>query len=402
MISNCKKTILKIEKELAVSQNEHPFLSLFTGTGSFSLFYYMLHQYTAENLYYKKFEDSLNNLYDRLNEENFSYTYCDGLCGIAYLLNFYKRKNILRAEDIDDALLFFDDFIVNNISKQIEIKNGINEEMDDDNYLDFLHGILGGMYYLVTRVKAHKKIAKDVCKIFDQVSVHILEEMGEDHSPKLPFNCGISHGVGSIIVIYSKFLEQYPDNRKTKHLLQRCTTRLLKYKSKNPNTFSQFPSIVYNEKQIKYETPMGWCYGDQTVAFALHYASEVLNDQALKNEALAIALKTTERNTVVKASKSEKTDAGLCHGMASVAYLNKRWYQISGDERFNTQYQFFLQEVLKRGNHKDTLSGFKKFVGEDGFQEDVGFLSGSCGIGVFLIDAIAESTIQWDELLLIR
>ena len=177
----------------------------------------------------------------------------------------------------------------------------------------------------------------------------------------------------------------------------------MNYQSKNPESLAQIPSIVYDESDINYQVPLGWCYGDQTGSIALYSAGKVLQNEKLMEQAIAIAVKTTERDTVVKASRSELTDAGLCHGMAGVAFLHKTWYQITGDERFYDQYNYFKNQVLKRGNHNDSISGFKKYMGEeDGHIDAIGLLDGSCGIGVFLIDSILESNLDWGELFLLK
>lgn len=399
-----EEAISNIEKEIDQGLTENSSISLFTGTGGFSLFYHLLYEQTGDEKYKAKFDNAIDNLYDRLNDENYSYTYCDGLIGVAYLLNFYQKNDLLESEEVEDALLFFDDLILTRALRSLEArKQGVTELDDGNYYLDFLHGTLGAMYYLNSRSEFNHELRLSLNELFEGIGHFILEDMEKKATMETPFNCGLAHGVVSYMMVYSKFLELNPKHELATKLLRKCSGRLLAYRTKDSNSIAQFPSIVHNESKINYKVPLGWCYGDQTATLVLHKVGKLLNDETVMSEALEIAIKTTARNTVVKASRSEMTDAGFCHGMSSIAYLHKRWFQISGDERFLEQYQYFLNEVLKRGTHENCLSGFKKYMGrEDGFKNAEGLLDGSSGIGVFLIDSLYESTLNWDELFLIR
>ncbi|MEF9476548.1 hypothetical protein OWR28_01185 [Chryseobacterium sp. 1B4] len=88
-----KNKLLEIESVINQSWHKEPYisdLSLLTGISGIPIFYYMLYKHYNEPKYLNKIEEVLNVIFERLNEgeETIPKTYCLGLAGIAYMLNF--------------------------------------------------------------------------------------------------------------------------------------------------------------------------------------------------------------------------------------------------------------------------------------------------------------------------
>ncbi len=140
-------TIHKIEIELSqeIPNLEHN--SLFSGYTSFSLFYIMYYKLTGDENYLNKFDLALDRIYESLNEDNYQLTYCDGLTGVLNLLLFYQESQILEEDDVADALLQFDEIIINYLAKVILDEERMRLRRSDEDLMDFLNRIMGMMVY---------------------------------------------------------------------------------------------------------------------------------------------------------------------------------------------------------------------------------------------------------------
>ncbi len=258
------------------------------------------------------------------------------------------------------------------------------------------------------RIEYNKTIRPNYILLIEKLADYIAEELEEfmqvnNYEDKYAvLNCGLAHGIVSKIILFSKFLEKEPENIVVNTVLKSCVTTLLNLESESEETVSRFPFIARKGEPLSYNSPLGWCYGDQTMASAFKMAAEVLNDQKLKTKALEIALHSAARDTISKVCASNNVDAGFCHGTSSIAFLNKKWFEISKNEKFRNSYHVFLRETLNRLYHKDIISGFKKNMGDEiGFKLYHGLLDGVCGVGVFLIDTVLKERIGWGKLFLL-
>ncbi|MET0943957.1 MAG: lanthionine synthetase LanC family protein, partial [Flavobacterium sp.] len=306
--------------------------------------------------------------------------------------------------DIEDALLAIDD---NVAAYYIEQTKSIAD-------IDFLHGAFGAAFYLVERLSDNKDFSfqEKVIKLFELLCNIILYEIKETDKVKElrditeethVTNCGLAHGHISYILILSKFLEHFPKNELVRETLTKSVQCVLEFESTNANDLSQFPSIAVNAKTANYTTSLGWCYGDQTISLGLYKAAGILKDASLKEKALHLAYINLARNTTDKMfSSRDNYDACLCHGLTSVAYIHKKWYSISKDEKFFNEYERLAEDVLKFGENKKGIGGYQKRLGDGKLEDSVGLLDGIIGIGMFFIDYLLEfDDCGWDNLFLL-
>ena len=393
------KTILKkiddIEKDLFTRYDDIKSIATFTGASGALIFYYMLDKLIPDKGYKGKFYTILDDIYERLNSEEYPKTYCDGLAGVAFNLEFLRQKKMIDDEDICEALELFDEII-------LEIVKDSNTDLEE---YDLLHGVIGGLYYLNERIPNHPNLQFDIIKQFETVANTLLEDINaplkeSDEIPQL--NCGLAHGNMSYIIVFSKFLQNFPENKTVKKALLAIVNHQLHFKSSAPGNLSLFPTIAIKSEFNLYQNVLGWCYGDQVIAIGLKMAGTVLESKDILKEAKDIAYHTAKRNTVVLSSLTEVTDAGLCHGVGAVAMNNKILYDWTKDDSFLDNYNYFIDKVLERGDHPATPSGFRRYFGDDKYEDVVSFLDGTIGIGVLLISELLEEDVEWEKFFLLK
>lgn len=395
-----KDKIQEIEHAIDLNWKNNSYVSLLTGIGGIPIFYYVLYQIEGEEVYLKKMRGVVENLYEKLDTEEYGLTYSSGLSGVAYMLNYLNERKVI--DDIGDELEFIDESITSFTEKNMK-------SIDD---LDFLHGALGATNYLVERMKKNEKIIASttdlvirLCNIInkDIRNAETVRELLEYDDDTHRTNCGLAHGRVSEIIILSKFLEQFPDNMVVRETIRDCVNCLLSFQSEDENTTCAYPSIAVNQKTANYNIHLGWCYGDQVVSLGLYKASKVLNDQEIFSKAKALAYRTLKRNTVKKALLSNFHDSAFCHGASSLAYCNKKWYQITKDSQFKENYEKFIGNIIENGKNDIGLAGYRKYLGNNKFENAIGMLDGVAGIGIVLADYfLEENQVDWDSFFLLN
>lgn len=411
MKKKISEKIILIEKELRLNAPENK-LSLFSGLGGYPVFYYLLYELTKEEKYLREIQKYLEKIFEIINNnDEYSFSYCDGLTGIAFMFNFLLKKNILPKQtqiDVKEALSFIDVTLIDYALKNTK----------DFKDIDFLHGAFGAAYYLNERVLnlSKKDSSKKLISFYEKLATITIAEVKKSKNMKNltikeiddkthRTNCGLAHGHVSYIIIFIKFLANFPENKLVKEAVKQSTECLMSFMSDDENSFCQFPSIAVNKLTASYNSiPLGWCYGDQTISFALIKASEFLSDKKLAKVSHYLAEKNLSRDSINKIFSIPFYDSGFCHGLSSIAYLHKKWSLISNNEEFKVQYYNFILKLLENGNQSDkSISGYQKHIGNNVFKNEVGFLTGSLGIGVVLIDYLLDiNNTEWDSFFLLN
>lgn len=405
-----KKVLNKINEisdhiDLRIKNNND--ISLINGIGSLPVYYFLMFKLTNDNKFINKIHTSLDKIIDIINETDTQISYCNGLIGVAYMFNYIKNKNVLTSEsltDIEDALLILDETI-------LELSLAKTKNIED---VDFLHGSFGGALYLIERYSedSNQMFKNKVKDLFEKLAQIVLDDIkktkkvsnlvNSDESTHKT-NCGLAHGHPSYIIIISKFMEKVSvENQMIKDALTASIDCLLGFQSIDENSFAQFPSIAVNRATSQYNIPLGWCYGDQTISLALYKASVILKSESLRQKALDLAYTTLRRDSIDKIFPTSKYDAGFCHGLSSVAYINKKWFILSKDEVFYKQYEKYIVDIINYGNKNIGVAGYQKYLGKDRFIDSIGFLDGAIGIGIVLIDYLLGFEDEgWDSFFLL-
>lgn len=381
-------------------------ISLFNGLGGMPIFYYLQYKLSNDEKYIKKIHDLFEKIIGLINETDIKISYCNGLIGVAHMFNYIRKKGVLEIEaleDIEEALLTIDSTIID-----FSIEN--TWTIDDS---DFLHGSFGAAFYLIERLQDNQD------ELFKEKVILLVEKLAQivildvektkkvkglidyDDDTHLT-NCGLAHGNVSHILIFSKFLENVPENELIKNALIDTVECLLGFETESENSFSKFPGIAVNKITANYNISLGWCYGDQTISLALYKASKILNRKDLEEKAFYLAYANLKRNSGEKMFRTQKYDACFCHGLSSVAYIHKKWYLISKDEIFFKEYERYILDILNFGENQKGIAGYQKFAGKDGYIDCVGFLDGVLGIGTVFLDYLLEfDDCGWDNFFLL-
>jgi hypothetical protein len=120
----------------------------------------------------------------------------------------------------------------------------------------------------------------------------------------------------------------------------------------------------------------------------------------------AAALDVARHSAARPVESAGVVDAGLCHGATGVAHLFNRLYQASGEAAVAAAARtWFDRTFALRGS--EGIGGFRAWVpqgadrmGDLGWEEDPGFLTGSAGIGLALLAATTTVEPDWDRVLL--
>jgi lantibiotic modifying enzyme len=385
----------QLEKDLFDRYAQTPSMSLLTGNGGLALFYYNMHKTFKKEIYRERAEILLEHALEQINNGVRSFTYCDGLTGLAFLLNYLQEKE------------FLDDSITDFLKQCDDILFDVFGRMQQKGNTDLLHGSLGLAAYLLDRHKSGfisleqiTIVADAMRRNLDLVTGLVKYPAGEQPA-EVYINCGMAHGTVSLIFFLSRYCELAENKAEITASIRAGVDNLLKFKSTNPASISVFPSIVKlngETFETTYDIPLGWCYGDTIVSIGLYYAAKVLNDENLLQEAEQLALTATRRNTPRTALVH---DACLCHGGAGLAHMYRKWYGFTGNEVFHENYQLWMDQTLALSQHEDGCGGFKKYEGGP-FSAARGLLDGAAGMGLVLMDYLAEDNEynDWDRVLM--
>lgn len=382
-------------------------ISLFTGIGGAPIFYALLYEYKKDKKYLNKIDAFIEFSFEYLNNNNniIGLTYCDGLCGFGQILNFLTEKNLTEI-DLSEALDSIDEIIYQNINHFLAQVDKLSHE-DKVEQIDFLHGVFGLAHYLISRPKNSDQ--QILFNLFDKLAEIIEAECNltltvkdevsiNDNTHKT--NIGLAHGHISYILIFSKFYERYPDKVNIKKVIKKSAYTVLSFKNKDSHSDHIFPGIAVNGQTANYDVHLGWCYGDQSVAFGLYKAGTILEDDVLIGISKKTASSTLNRLDLAAA---QVFDAGFCHGASSVGYLHLKWYLLTNNKDHLNAYNQFVKETLAFCEFNQGIAGYKKYNGPDNYSNNVGMLDGLIGAGIFLLDARLENKdSDWDSFFLLN
>jgi lantibiotic biosynthesis protein len=215
-------------------------------------------------------------------------------------------------------------------------------------------------------------------------------------------NFGVPHGSCGIILFLLKCCDVYNLQEELKPLLKGSIVwiinRLEKENNKLLYSYSTKPSG---------SGKLGWCYGDQAIAYTLLRYSETFNCEKAKAKAYELieqaAAKPIEQTGVQYYPKYGYYDMRVCHGTSSVAYMWLKMYHITKDENIKTLADKWLNITLDNLDiflpQLDKISELEK--DNDKIDTSMGFLNGLSGVGLVLMSFLDPKLSDWDKLLLL-
>ncbi|WP_340200251.1 lanthionine synthetase C family protein [Ascidiimonas sp. W6] len=404
---NTKKILEEKLKEISVILNKEAAnnqqIGVLAGISGIALFNFYYSKYLDVDTYADKGVELLNESVNRINDGYQFPTYCTGIAGAAWVFDHLAEEDFMEAEN-DDLLSELDEFLY----------AVMENDMKTGNY-DFLHAAVGYAFYFIKRLRNTN--SEDLKKRYESYLLNMLQ-MLEGGATKdknglkwestldietglRGYNLSLSHGMSSIIIFLSKLMHYDVFKEKAKPLLDNAISFMLSKEIIEDDKKVFFPSWVMMEEEKKREngSRLAWCYGDLGPGLALLHASSATEDKKLREKALQIlrysAKRTTSEDTGVR-------DAGVCHGSYGNAQIFNRIYKETGEVLFKNAAAFWIDHGIKNAIHEDGYAGYMQWRGKD--QEwlpETNLLEGVAGIGLAIIDHLAEFDTKWDECLMI-
>ncbi len=387
-----------IEKKLSeiyhiLKPHKFDYYSLHTDSGGKLLFLYEYAKYTQNQDIIEVFEQELAKFVENFSNTP-SATFCNGIMGNLWLLEFFKRENI-----IDDLLL--------------EIKDELNasfiiwgESFTNTKNFDFLHGLIGLLY------------AGSYCEIIDQSQLkkftdtmlmdiksensknYFLDwmppsEYDEAHQEKI--NLGLAHGIPAAMISLAQL--SHIDS-KYKEVAISIGHFIISYKQVvNSDDDNLYGTTIFDKSRAKTSSRLGWCYGDLGIALAFWQVGKLLGYPMFKTEALEIMRHAAKRKDLIK---NAVNDCGLCHGSAGIAQIFRRFYWESSEKIFKDAADYWTQITLDMATHENGLAGYCVYRATENTKwiTDYGLLEGIGGIGLSLLSALQKEPSDWDQSLM--
>ena len=398
-----EKKLKEIHQIIQDKRSEETQIGVLAGLSGISLFEFYYSKYLDIDDHADIGVEMLTECIDKINE-GYSYpTFCTGIAGAGWVLDHLEQEEFMDADN-DDLLPELDQYIYTFMVT--DMKNG--------NY-DFLHGAIGYAFYFLNRYRntksdelkdKYKGIINEFMDLLDDLS----EKEGDDmlkweselsiETKERGYNLSLSHGMSSIVGILTKFHVHDDFKEKSEPMLRGAVNYIMSHKTTKEDPFSIFPSWITGKPEDKEgQSRLAWCYGDLGVAMRFWYASKTLNDKELGETALEV-LKHSAARTAVEDSMVR--DAGVCHGSYGNAQMFFRMYKETGDQVFKDAFEFWIQDGIDRGTFEDGYAGYKQWKGVDkSWEAETSLLEGIAGIGLTILDYLADYDTNWDECLMI-
>jgi hypothetical protein len=332
---------------------------------------------STQNEIVKSINDDLDIIFQTIeNSTQLSPTFCTGLAGTGWLMEYLKRLGIIDI-DLDEFLEEIDEVLRLNLG--IMIRN---------NYFDILHGYLGlGIYFL----KRNK--TEEVRKIITALNNCKTDTGNEIKWKSLSFGSGepiynfsLSHGNASILYFLGKCFSQNICMPECSELID----GLFKFYFNNLQDIgvqlSYFPNAISIDdykhgRSAAEDSRLAWCYGDLGILHTMYLVSNWIGDNAIREKVVEMLLWEAKRRDKQDTLVS---DAGFCHGSSGVGYIFSAVHNKTGILNFKEAADYWLDETVKRGKHFDKQAHGFLFPNNDVLTTDETVLTGLGGVFAFL------------------
>ena len=278
-----------------------------------------------------------------------------------------------------------------------------------DNNYDYLHGALGIANYFSNRnnVKTISYLNEFIDLLSEKIvmnsesvnSFGIISHVRSKGKNIGVYNFSLSHGMTSVLYFLDKCLSisEFENNYKIKYLID----GILAFYDQNKNDISIYdsfyPSWIGKTEQI-YNSRIGWCYGDLSIALILLKFKSYYLKKKYKNHAIELIDNTLKR---LNPEKENIFDAAICHGSSGLSLLYDDAYLLTNDTRYLTASEYWLNHCLDE-KQSEGICSFKTYFGTElKWSNREGLLEGISGIGLVLLSKLNIKNVQWKECLML-
>lgn len=379
--------INRIALTLIESSKDNPGLLHEDGGKLLFLAYYA--KYKQTKIFDDIYQKYLLSFCDRLCSGVYRPSYCDGLAGMIYLLDFLNEEK-LSDLDLSEIKKHYDSYLKKILDVYIE--RGEN---------DFLYTSIGLLNYFINNYNISYEKYLEVC--IDRLIKHsvsmpkgIAWRDNFEKKSEINFNISISHGMAGLIIILVKL------QKKVKFdlfpIIKSSIDFILSQKYENYSNIGSFYPTYCLDADQGFKSRLGWCNGDLGIGLALWHAGTCFKNEHWIKEAVELfnfnTSRKEEKDTYVK-------DAGFCHGTAGIAQIYNRLFLETGKELYYRTSYYWILRTLDLGNDNDYQVGYKTYYQGDYYPSDNSLLSGLSGIGLSLLSFKNKSYSAWDKIFLL-
>jgi len=287
---------------------------------------------------------------DLLSTRDNSSTYCSGVAGCGWAINFLEKNNLLE-HPADSLLNHLDEIIEEDILKKIRNKS---------TYLDFFHGLIGMGFYLLDRDKHFDTCLTELVSHVLSTKINYGEhevywEMRTSKNTTV-IDFGMAHGLSSIVNFLMFFQAKNPTYR-TKEI-QNVILQTLNFIEifKSDSGVSVFPGYLNEELKGKHNSRLAWCRGDLNIAYSFLLYGRNYNSSYHENLALEIFNNSAPRR---KSDQTGIKDKSFCHGNAGILYMYNQLSTQYGIDSYTEAADYWYKETIGSSSKSATIEEFK-------------------------------------------
>lgn len=394
-------------------------ISILSGTSGKILFLSYLYHTNRDKHVKESIEEIIEYTITLITNKQFNdldFTYGGGIAGFYWVINHIYQNN----------LLFEDSIKVKDILCQ-ETDDLISESLNADfrtSKYDPLYGYVGKGHYFISKPEtfATRKIANDILVALTKDKVRINEEKitwvdvrrkhEEYHSDNERIvlgDCGHAHGVTGIISFLCDLAQKFNSKQITdsaisliKPAVEWLLSQEIPPESRSNFMFPLSINLLEKTTNSKKAGRLGWCYGDNIIAYVLYKASAILKDPIYRKKAEEITFNSCripfDLTGVMGNINKKKFDPTLCHGSAGIAQIYRK---ISVFDKSSYILDAANQWTNLTKIHVKSYLESKSLLGLHGQkEEEFGLLYGYSGIALHLISNFSSNQ-TWDGCLML-
>lgn len=376
-------------------------IGVLSGSAGLALFHFYYNEYNPNEASEDIGSTIIASIVNSINEGYNFHTFCGGIAGAAWTIELLNELNFIELDT--DALLGVLDDYLNHIAN-------LNEQ---ENYYDFLHGLIGIGYYFLKRYKnTASSDLKEKYKEMLLVMISKLQRTAKTSDDGVYWesflirdeglkgcNLSLSHGLASIINFLSRLSRESDFSAQALPLLEKAVSHAMSYKKEQPDA-SFFPDWITDKNEESQSNRLAWCYGDLGVAISLWKASDIIKNEEVKNTAIQLLEFAATRRDIEEA---RIVDGGLCHGAFGVMHIFDYMYKETGIHIFKEAADYWIDYGLTIDQHKDGSAGYMKWRGGDTptYEKENSLLEGIAGIGLAILSYLNPEKTDWNQCLMI-
>jgi lantibiotic biosynthesis protein len=330
---------------------------------------------------------------------------CSGVSGVAYAaIQSYRAKSTFKS-----LIAKSNDIILNNVQdkiKKVETPGGL-AAID----YDALYGVAGIGRYLLAGYSLDERLLKPLEQILKALidrsalvdgfpnlytAEESLTELEKENYNCRVVNCGLAHGVPSVLTLLALALQEGLEVQGLKAAVEFWSNWLQGAIVKDQWGIN-WPSVVPVDNRDLKPARAAWCYGTPGLANSLWLAGEALDDSQAKAVAVEGMEAVYKRPVPVQGILSPC----LCHGTSGLLQVTVRFANRTGLPVFAEASTDLLGKIVAEYDPSATYWGFADRLPEGQRTDLPTLLNGAAGVILPMLAASCPAEPVWDQTLMI-